>query len=121
MIFKKMRIQKFMNNRILEFIESTIITENNNINIELTNDELNAFPFEKNVNTKIVKIDAKTLIQIYLCSTCNTKVTIHNSVGWCDIFENDESQSECKLKRDVKVVILDEKDQMKYYFSVQHN
>ena len=115
-----MGIQKFMNNRILEFTESTIITENN-INIELTNDELNASPFEKNVNAKIVKIDVKTLIQIYLCSTCNTKVTIHNSVGWCDIFENDESQSECKLKTDVKVVILDEKDQMKYYISVQHN
>ena len=120
MIFKKMRVQKFMNNRILEFTESTIITENN-INIELTNDELNGSPFEKNVNAKIVKIDVKTLIQIYLCSTCNTKVTIHNSVGCCDIFENNESQSECKLKTDVKVVILDEKDQMKYYISVQHN
>ena len=70
--FKKMRIPKFMNNRILKSTESTIVTENSNINIELTDDELNASSFEKIVNAKIVKIDAKTLIQIYLCSTCNT-------------------------------------------------
>ena len=69
---KKMRIQKFMNNRILKSTESTIVTESSNINIELTDDELNASSFEKIVSAKIVKIDAKTLIQIYLCSTCNT-------------------------------------------------
>ena len=42
-----MRIQKFMNNCILKSAESTTVTENNNINIELTDDELNASPFEK--------------------------------------------------------------------------
>ena len=69
---KKMRIQKFMNNRILKSTESTTVTENNNISIELTDDELNASPFEKILNDKIVKIDTKTPIQIYLCSTCST-------------------------------------------------
>ena len=118
---KKMRIQKFMNNRILKPTESAIVTENSNINIELTDDELNASPFEKIVNAKIVKIDAKTLIQIYLCPTCNTKVIINNAVGWCDICKNAESQSECKLKTDVKIVILDERDQMKYYIFVPHS
>ena len=54
-----MRIQKFMNNRILKFAESTRVTENSNINIELTDDELNASSFEKIVNAKIGKIDAK--------------------------------------------------------------
>ena len=44
MIKKKMRIQKFMNNRILKSTESTSVTEYNNINIELTNDKLNASP-----------------------------------------------------------------------------
>ena len=63
----------------------------------------------------------KKLIQIYLCLTCNTQVTINNAVGWCDICENAESQSECKLKTDVKIVILDESDQMKYYISVPHS
>ena len=67
-----MRIQKFMNNRILKSTESTTVTENNNISIELTDDELNASPFEKILNDKIVKIDTKTPIQIYLCSTCST-------------------------------------------------
>ena len=118
---KKMKIQKFMNNCILKSTESTTVTENSNINIELTVDELNASPFEKIVNAKIVKTDAKTLIQIYLCSTCNTQVTINNAVGWYDICENAESQSECKLKIDVKIVILDESDQMKYYISVPHS
>ena len=116
-----MRIQKFLNNRILKSTESTTVTENNNINIELTDDELNASLFEKIVNAKIVKIDAKALILICLCSTYNTEVTVNNAVGWCDIWENAESQSECKLKTDVKIVILDESDQMKYYISVPYS
>ena len=61
-----------MNNRILKSTESTTVTENNNISIELTDDELNASPFEKILNDKIVEIDTKTPIQIYLCSTCST-------------------------------------------------
>ena len=52
-----MRIQKFINNHILKSTEWTTVTENNNINIELTDDELNASLFEKIVNAKIVKID----------------------------------------------------------------
>ena len=47
-----------MNNRILKSAESTV-NENKNINIELTADKLNASPFEKIVNVKIFKIDAK--------------------------------------------------------------
>ena len=116
-----MRIQTFLNNRILKTTESTTVTENNNINTELTDDELNASSLEKIVNAKIVKIDAKTVIQIYLCLTCNTQVAINNAVGWCDICENAESQSEWKIKTDVKIVILDESDQMKYYISVPHS
>ena len=48
-----------MNNRIFRPTVSTTVTENNNMNIELTDDEINASPFEKIVNAKIVKIDAK--------------------------------------------------------------
>ena len=83
-----------MNNGILKSADSTTVTENNNINIELTDDELNSSPFQKIVNAKIVKIDPKTRIQIYLCSNCNTQVTINNAVRWCDTCENAESQSE---------------------------
>ena len=121
MILKKIRIQTFVTNHILTSTESTTVTGSSNINIELTDDEPNTSPFEKIVNAKIVKIDTKTLIQIYFCSTGNTQVTINNAVGWCDICENAESQSECKLKTDVKIVILDESDQMKYYISVPHS
>ena len=63
-----------MNNRILKSTESTTGTENNNTNIELINDELNASPFEKIANAQTVKTDAKILIQICFCSTCNTKL-----------------------------------------------
>ena len=54
-----MRVQKFMNNRTLKPTEWTRVTENSNINLELTDDILNASQFEKIVNTKIAKIDAK--------------------------------------------------------------
>ena len=73
------------------------------------------------LNAKIVKIDTKTLIQIYLCWTCNTQVTVNNAFGWCDICENAESQNVCKVKTDVKIVTLDESDQMNYYISVPHS
>ena len=63
-----------MNNRILKSTESTTGTENNNTNIDLINDELNASPFEKIVNAQTVKTDAKILIQICFCSTCSTKL-----------------------------------------------
>ena len=63
-----------MNNPILKSTESTTVTENHNINIDLADDELTASQFEKIANAKIVKIDAKTLLQIYLCSTCKTQV-----------------------------------------------
>ena len=74
-----------MNDRILKSTELTTVTEDNNISIEITDDELNVSPSEKIVNAKFVKIDAKMLIQIYLCSTWNTQITINNAVGWCNI------------------------------------
>ena len=52
---EKMRIQKFMNNRILKSTESTTVTGNNSINIELTDDELNTSPFEKLKMLKLLK------------------------------------------------------------------
>ena len=52
---EKMRIQKFLNNRILKSTESTTVTENNSTNIELTDDELNTSPFEKLKMLKLLK------------------------------------------------------------------
>ena len=54
------------------------------------------------------------VIQTYLCSTF-----ISNAVGWsqfCDV----PSQNECKLKTDVKMIVLDKSEQMKLYISVPH-
>ena len=52
---EKMRIQKFLNNRILKSTESKTVTENNSTNIELTDDELNTSPFEKLKILKLLK------------------------------------------------------------------
>ena len=62
----KVRIQKFMDNRILKTTETTTVTQNDKANVEVTDDELSAATFEKNVKVNVVKIDRKTVIQTYL-------------------------------------------------------
>ena len=77
----KLRIQKFMDNRVLKTTETTTVTQNDKANIEEMDDELNASTFQKYVKAKIVKIDGKTVIQTYVCSTCSSPVNISNAVG----------------------------------------
>ena len=45
--FKKMRVQKFMNDRILKSTETTKISINDDVAIFLTDKELSAFSYEK--------------------------------------------------------------------------
>ena len=116
----KVRIQKFMDNRVLKIAETTTVTQNDKANIEVTDDELSASTFPKNVKAKVVKIDGKTVIQTYFCSTCISPVNISNAVGWCQVCDNVSSQNECKLKTDVKMTVLDKCEQMRLYISVPH-
>ena len=53
----KVRVQKFMDNRILKTTETTTVTQNDKVNIELMDDELSASTFQKKVKAKVVKID----------------------------------------------------------------
>ena len=73
----KVGIQKFMDNRILKTTETITVTQNDKVNIEVTDDELSASTFQKKVKAKVGKIDGKTVIQTYLFSNCNSMVFIH--------------------------------------------
>ena len=44
-----MRVQKFMNDRILKSTETTKVSKNDDLAIFVTNEELSAFSFEKNL------------------------------------------------------------------------
>ena len=61
--FKKMRIQKFMNDRILKSTETTKVSKNDDTAIFVTDEELSAFSYEQTVKAKVVSIDLKTLTQ----------------------------------------------------------
>ena len=48
----KVRIQKFMDNRILKTTETTTVTQNDKVNIKVTDDELSASTFQKKSESK---------------------------------------------------------------------
>ena len=56
-----------MDNRVLKTTETTTVTQNDKVNIEVTDDELGASTSQKIVKEKVVKTDRKTVIQTYLC------------------------------------------------------
>ena len=51
---------------------------------------------------------------------CNSPVNISNAVGWYQVCGNVSSQNECKLKTDVKMIVLDESEQMRLCIPVSH-
>ena len=81
--FKKMRVQKFMNDRILKSTETIKVSKNDDLTIFVTNEELSAFSHEKTVKAKVVSIDLKTLTQTYLCPLSSAPVSINNAIAWC--------------------------------------
>ena len=113
-----MRIQKFMNDRNLKSNEIMKGSKNDDVTIFVTDEELIAFSYERFVKTKVVSIDLKTLTLPYLCSVCSGPVTISNAGTWCEKSDNASSQSECKSKADVKMVILNDIDQLRP--SIEH-
>ena len=86
--FKKMRVQKFMNDRILKSTETTKVSKNDDVAIFVTNEELSALSYGKTVKAKVVSIDLKTLTQTYLCPVCSAPVGINNAVAWCEKCDN---------------------------------
>ena len=114
-----MRFQKFMNDCILKSTEITKVSKND-VTIFITHDELSAFSYEKTVKTKVVAIDLKTLVQTYLCPVCSAPVSINNVVAWCEKGDNASSQSQCKSKIDVKMLILNESGRLRFTIDVLH-
>ena len=69
---------------------------------------------------KVVSIDLKTLAQIYLRSVCNFPVINDNAVVWCEKCDKASMQSQCKSKTDVKMVVLNESDQLRSNIKLSH-
>ena len=118
--FKKMRIQKFMNDRILKSTKTIKVSKNDDVAIFVTDEELSAFSYEKTVKARVVSIDLKALTQTYLCPVCSAPVSINNAVAWCEKCDNASSRSQCKSKADVKMVILNESGQLRSTIDVPH-
>ena len=118
--FNKMRIQKFMNDRILKSTETIKVSKNDDVAIFVTDEELSAFPYEKSVKAKVVSIDLKTLTQTYVCPVCSAPVSINNAVLWCEKCDYASSQSQCKSKADVKMVIMNESGRLRSTIDVPH-
>ena len=107
-----MGVGKFVNDHILKSTETTKVSENNDVATFVTDVELSAFSYENAVTAKVVSIDLKKLTQTYLCPVCSTPVSINNAVAWCEKCDNASSQSQCRSKADVKMIILDESGQL---------
>ena len=96
--FKKMIVQKFINDRILNSTETTKVSKNDDVAIFVTNEELSAFSYEKTVKAKVVSTDLKTLTQIYLCPACSAPVSINNAIAWCERFIAKSMQVESRCE-----------------------
>ena len=118
--FKKMRVQKFMNDCIMKSTETTKVSKNDDVAIFVTDEELNAFSYERPVKAEFFFIDLKTLTQIYLCPVCSAPVSVNNAVAWCERCDNASSQTQCKSKADVKMVMLNESGKLRSTINVPH-
>ena len=74
----------------------------------------------KKLKAKVVATDLKTLTQTYLSPVCSAPVSINNVVAWCEKCDNASSQSQCKSKVDVKMLILKESGWLRSTIDVLH-
>ena len=115
-----MRVQKFMNYRILKSTETTKVSKNDDVAIFVTDEELSAFSYKKTVKAEVVSIDIKTLTQTYLCPVCSAPVNTNYAVTWCEKYDNASLQSQCKSKADVKMVMLTKSGLLRSTIDVPH-
>ena len=108
-----------MNECILKATETAKLSRNNDVAIFVTDKEFSTFSYEETVKAEVVFNDLKTLTQTYLCSICRAPVSINNAVTWCKRCDNTSSQSQCKSKADVKMVILNESGQLRSSINVR--
>ena len=103
--------QKTTNDCILKSIETAKVSKNDGVAIFVTDEELSTFSYEK---TEVVCIDLKTLTQTYLCSVCSDPVIINNALASCKKCDKTSSQIQCKLKAEMKMVILNDNGQLRF-------
>ena len=58
-----MRAQKFMDDCNLKTTDILTVTQNDRVDISVTDDEINASSYEKPVKTKVVSVDLTSLTQ----------------------------------------------------------
>ena len=82
-----MRVQRYLDGRILKTIETSRIFSNNCIKVtkSVNDDDVYISHDETKIVAKVVALDLKTLVQTYLCSNCNVSVSIENGLAWCNI------------------------------------
>ena len=119
--FEKMRVQKFMNDRILKSTETTKVSKNDDVAIFVTDEGLSSFSYEKTLKVEFVSVDVKTMTQTYLCPVCRASVSIINAVAWWKRCDNASLQSQCKSKADVKMIILNESGQFYHQCATRFN
>ena len=83
-----MKVEAFMNDRILKSTETTNVSKNDDVAVFVTDEELSAFSYEKIVKAEVVSIDLKTLTQTYLCPIPSAPVSINNAVAWYEGCDN---------------------------------
>ena len=68
-----MRVQRYLDGRILKKIETSGIFSNNYIKVTKSdnNDDVYISHVETKILAKVVALDLKTLVQSYFCSNCN--------------------------------------------------
>ena len=85
-----MQVQRYLDERILKMTETSKLSSNNDIKVKKSDDDHNRYtsPDETKIVAKVVALDLKSLVQIYLCSNCNVSVSIKNGLAWCNNCNN---------------------------------
>ena len=99
-----MRVQKYMNDRLLKSTEPSTVVEIENSGTEVAKDEV----VESNktqTEAKIVKIDMKPLVATFLYPECNPQVDIKNAAPSCNNCKIVSLKNMSKEKASVQMIV----------------
>ena len=99
-----MRVQKYMNDRLLKSTEPSTVVEIENSGTEVTKDEV-VESSKTQTEAKIVKIDLKPLVATFLYPECNPQVDIKNAAPWCNNCKSMSLKNMSKEKASAKMIV----------------
>ena len=103
--FKKLRVQRFINKRLLRSTEKSTALAIKNSGTQVTENEA-VESEESRIQAKVCETDMKTLVQTFLYPEWISLLEIENVTNWCNNCENLASKSLCQEKASVKVVVI---------------